>query len=172
MQLDYLIAESWEMPVPELTPRRAAIPDAARKAAVIIGMRRSGKTYRMFQEIGRLVAAGTERRDILYVNFEDDRLQPAGPELPGDLLEVFFRANPGARMRGAHLLFDEIQTVSEWPRFVRRVLDTEAARVVLSGSSAKLLHTEVATELRGRGLTVELFPFSFVEHLAARGRRP
>ncbi len=169
MQLDYLIAESWEMPVPELTPRRAAIPEAERKAAVIIGMRRSGKTYRMFQEIGRLVAAGTHRRDILYVNFEDDRLQPAGPELPGDLLEAFFRANPGARARGAHLLFDEIQTVAEWPRFVRRVLDTEAARVVLSGSSAKLLHTEVATELRGRGLTVELFPFSFAENLEAGG---
>ncbi len=168
-ELDYIIAESWDAPVPELTPRRAEIPSAARKAAVIIGMRRSGKTYRMLQEIGRLVSTGTDRRDILYVNLEDDRLQPAGPELLGSLLEVFYRTNPEARTRGAHLLFDEIQTVPDWPRFVRRVLDTETAHVILSGSSAKLLHTEVATELRGRGLTVELFPFSFAEHLAARG---
>lgn len=168
-ELDYLVAESWEARIPALTPRRAEIPNAPGKAAVIIGMRRSGKTYRMFQEIERLLSAGTDRRDILYVNFEDDRLQPAAPELLGELLEVFYRTNPAARTRGAHLLFDEIQNVPGWPRFVRRVLDTEAARVILSGSSAKLLHTEVATELRGRGLTAELFPFSFAEHLDALG---
>ena len=171
-ELDYLISESWEALLPKLTPRRAEIPSAERKAAVIIGMRRSGKTYRMYQEIERLVSAGTDRRDILYVNFEDDRLQPARPELPGDLLEVFYRANPAARRRGAHLLLDEIQNVPGWSRFVRRVLDTETAHVILSGSSAKLLHTEVATELRGRGLTMELFPFSFAEYVAASGEAP
>ncbi len=168
LELDYIIAESWDAALPPLTPRAARLPEADRKTAVVIGMRRSGKTYRMFQEIERLLSTGTERHDILYVNFEDDRLQPAGQELPGELLEAFYRANPQARARGAHLFFDEIESVPEWARFVRRVLDTENARVVLSGSSAKLLHTEVATELRGRGLTVELFPFSFAEHLAAQ----
>lgn len=168
-ELDYLIAESQEAVLPSLTPRHVALPAVERKATVVIGMRRSGKTFRLFQEMQRLVATGVDRRDILYVNFEDDRLPPADPQLPGRLLETFYRLNPEARRRGTHLFFDEIQVVPEWQRFVRRVLDTEQARVVISGSSAKLLHTEVATELRGRGLTVEIFPFSFAEHLVATG---
>lgn len=166
-ELDYLIAESQQAELPRLTPRHVALPSMERKATVVIGMRRSGKTFRLFQEMQQLVAAGVDRRDMLYVNFEDDRLPPADPQLPGRLLEAFYRLNPEARLRRAHLFFDEIQVVPEWQRFVRRVLDTERARVIVSGSSAKLLHTEVATELRGRGLTVEVFPFSFAEHLDA-----
>ena len=106
---------------------------------------------------------------MLYANFEDDRLQPAAPGLLAGLLETFYRFNPAARRRTAYLFLDEIQMVPGWPRFVRRVLDTENVRVYLTGSSAKLLHAEVATELRGRGLAVEVFPFSFSESNAAAG---
>ena len=167
--LDFLIGEFQESALPGLTPREIALPDVPRKATVIIGVRRAGKTFLLFQEIQRLLAAGIDRRDMLYANFEDDRLQPAGPDLLAGLLETFYRFNPAARRRTAYLFLDEIQMVPGWPRFVRRVLDTENVRVYLTGSSAKLLHAEVATELRGRGLAVEVFPFSFSESNAAGG---
>lgn len=165
--LDFLIAEFQERELPDSTPRTLTLPQIPRKAAVVVGMRRTGKTFLMFQQVQRLVASGLDKRDVLYVNFEDDRLRVDEPGLLGDLLEAFYRFNPSARERGAHLLLDEIQVVPGWPKFVRRVLDTESVQVVLSGSSAKLLSTEVATELRGRGMPVELFPFSFIESALA-----
>ena len=165
--LDFLIAEFQERDLPNSTARALTLPQIPRKAAVVVGMRRTGKTFLMFQQVQRLVASGLDKRDILYVNFEDDRLRVDEPGLLGDLLEAFYRFNPPARERGAHLFLDEIQVVPGWPKFVRRVLDTENVQVVLSGSSAKLLSTEVATELRGRGMPVELFPFSFIESALA-----
>jgi predicted AAA+ superfamily ATPase len=169
VDLVFIVAESREALLPQLTPRRIAVPDLPNKAAVLIGMRRSGKTYLMYQEMQRLLAGGVDRRDILYVNFEDDRLQPAEPGLLSDLLEAYYRAHPAPRERRAYLFLDEIQVVPGWPRFVRRILDTEQVRVVLGGSSAKLLHTEVATELRGRGFAVEVFPYDLTEALASSG---
>ncbi len=167
--LDFLISEFQEAIPPALTPRDIELPRVARKATVVIGVRRAGKTFLLYQEIQRLIESGVDRRDILYINFEDDRLQPATPDLLAELLETFYRFNPAARQRTAHLFLDEIQMVPGWPRFVRRVLDTENVRVYLTGSSARMLHAEVATELRGRGLAVEVFPFSFSESNAAAG---
>lgn len=170
--LDFLIGEFQESALPALTPREIDLPRVARKAAVVIGVRRAGKTFLLYQEMRRLLESGTDRRDVLYANFEDDRLQPAAPDLLAGLLETFYRFNPAARRRTAHLFLDEIQMVPGWPRFVRRVLDTENVRVYLTGSSAKMLHADVATELRGRGVAVEVFPFSFSESNAAAGIGP
>jgi hypothetical protein len=167
--LDFLIGEFQESALPAMTPREIELPRVPRKASVVIGVRRAGKTFLVYQEIRRLLESGVDRRDVLYANFEDDRLHPVTPDLLARLLETFYRFNPAARRRTAYLFLDEIQMVPGWPRFVRRVLDTEDVRVCLTGSSAKMLHAEVATELRGRGLAVEVFPFSFSESNAAAG---
>lgn len=166
---DFLIPEFYESPIPEGSPRFISVPATPGKPSVVIGMRRVGKTYLMYQRMRELDASGVDKRDLLYANFEDDRLQPAAPGLLNELLEAFYRSNPDARRRGAYLFLDEIQMVPEWPRFVRRVLDTEQVEIMVSGSSAKLLHTEVATELRGRGIAVEVFPYSFAESAVANG---
>jgi predicted AAA+ superfamily ATPase len=166
---DFLLAEFQESPIPEGRPRFVSLPDTPGKPSVVIGMRRAGKTYLMYQRMRELIAAGVDKRDLLYVNFEDDRLQPAAAGLLDGLLEAFYRANPEARQRRAYLFLDDVQMIPEWPRFVRRVLDTEEVEIMVSGSSAKLLHTEVATELRGRGLAVEVFPYSFAESVVAAG---
>ena len=167
--LDFLISEFREAPIPEGSPRFVGLPSTPNKPSVVIGMRRAGKTYLMFQRMRELVASGVDKRDLLYANFDDDRLQPAASGLLDNLLEAFFRSNPDARRRRSYLFLDEIQMIPEWPRFVRRVLDTEQAEIMVSGSSAKLLHTEVATELRGRGIAVEVFPYSFSESAVAAG---
>ena len=163
--LEQLIVDFQERPLPVVSPRLAALPDASNMARVIIGMRRSGKTYLLFQEMQRLVDAGVERNRLLYINFEDDRLRPLQPDVLDRTLETFYRLNPMARSEDAYLFLDEVQVVEGWSRFTRRVLDTESARVYVSGSSAKMLSAEVATEFRGRGYTVELLPLSFPEAL-------
>lgn len=161
--LEALIGEFRERPLPTVTMRDVPVPEIPGMANVFIGMRRSGKTYLMFQQMQRLLDEGVDRRRIFYLNLEDDRLQAPGLEMLGEALETFYRASPEARTQGAYLFFDEIQVVPGWSRFARRVLDTESARLFLSGSSAKLLSTEVATEFRGRGAAVEVLPFSFAE---------
>src|SRR5450756_2968829 len=168
-QFDSLIAASIDRPLPDLTPRDVVMPRIPRKADVVIGMRRSGKTYALYQEMRRLLAEGVPRDRMLYMNLEDDRL--GQPDLAGldQMLETFYRLSPAARDRGAFIFLDEVQVVEGWSRFARRVLDTEAARLYVTGSSAKMLSTEVATEFRGRGFAVELLPFSFRESLRHGG---
>jgi predicted AAA+ superfamily ATPase len=135
-------------------------------------MRRSGKTFRLFQEMSRLLDAGTDRRRILYLNLEDDRLGPIGPGVLSQALETFYRLSPEARASEGFLFLDEIQRVEGWARFARRVLDTESARLVVTGSSSKLLSTEVSTEFRGRGHATEVLPFSFREAVRHAGGEP
>jgi predicted AAA+ superfamily ATPase len=87
-----------------------------------------------------------------------------------DLLECFFRLYPESRKKGAYFFFDEIQEIPGWAKFARRLIDTEKVKLFISGSSAKLLSTEVATEFRGRSFPFELLPFSFREVLRFRGK--
>ncbi|MHB8924038.1 MAG: ATP-binding protein [Coriobacteriia bacterium] len=168
--LEQLIVDFRERPLPLVSPRLTPLPEASDMARVIIGMRRSGKTYLLFLEMQRLVDSGVDRSRMLYVNFEDDRLYPLGSDVLDRTLETFYRMNPAARSQGAYLFFDEIQVVDGWSRFARRVLDTESATVYVSGSSAKMLSTEVATEFRGRGFAIELLPLSFAEALLYAGK--
>ncbi|NOQ21173.1 MAG: AAA family ATPase [Candidatus Aegiribacteria sp.] len=167
--LEQLIAGFRERSLPELTPRTIRFSPVKKMASVIIGMRRSGKTCLLFQEIRRLIDSGVDPGHILYLNFEDDRLQPLESGILDRVLEAFFRINPGARSGKSYLFFDEIQIVDGWSRFARRVLDTEETNLYITGSSARMLSTEVATEFRGRGYSVEVLPFSFSEALLHRG---
>jgi predicted AAA+ superfamily ATPase len=173
--MEDLIREWQERPLPELTPRDLALRLKGSLAVSIIGMRRSGKTWRLFQEMETLAKEGVQKERMLYFNFDDSRLASyggTGPELLNELLESYFRLYPKFRREGAYFFFDEIQEISGWAKFARRLIDTEKVKLFLSGSSAKLLSTEVATEFRGRSLAFELLPFSFGETLRYRGISP
>ncbi|MDR2662810.1 MAG: ATP-binding protein, partial [Treponema sp.] len=158
-------------PLPDLVRRNREIKLKGNLAVSIIGMRRSGKTWRLFQEMKTAAAGGIPPERMLYFNFDDSRLgsySGSGPELLNELLETYFRLYPKARREGAFFFFDEIQEIPGWAQFARRLIDTERVKLYLSGSSAKLLSTEVATEFRGRSFAFELLPFSFEEFLRFR----
>lgn len=133
----------------------------------VMGMRRSGKSYRLFQEIGSLLDAGIAPNRICYFNFEDDRLAPVTPAVGDEVLEAFYALNPAALDEGAYLFFDELQEMDGWGSWLRRVVDTTKATIYVSGSSSKMLSTEISTEFRGRSLGFELLPFSFSEYVRA-----
>lgn len=147
-------------------------PKIGSTAKVIVGMRRSGKTFRLYQEILSLRKAGVEASRICYFNFDDDRLRPYSKYLVSDVLEIFFEMNPHARVKGAYLFFDEVQDVPDWDVTVRRILDTEKISLYVTGSSSRMLSDDVATEFRGRSVSYELLPYSFREYLRQHEAEP
>lgn len=167
--IETLIADFEGRDLPQLTPRSTELPGLSGKADAIVGMRRSGKTWLVYQQIQERLVEGIGWDRLLYLNFEDERLARLTSEelhlVPG----AFYRRHPESRGQRCWLYFDEIQNVPGWERFVRRLLDTEDVSIVLTGSSAKLLSREIATSLRGRSLSTELLPFSFEESLRHAG---
>jgi uncharacterized protein len=147
-------------------PRRVELTPIAGKASVCIGVRRSGKSTFMFQIMQRLQNNGVSRRNFLYLNFFDDRLHGLQHEKLNVILEAYFSLYPEKKNREKiYCFFDEIQAVSGWEPFVDRVMRTENCEMYITGSSAQMLSKEVATQMRGRALSWEVFPFSFREFL-------
>lgn len=164
--ISQLIDDFHERELPRPVTRGAELHDIPGKANVVIGMRRAGKTWFCYQKIQELMASGTVLQKILYLNFEDDRLLDFTVKDFQDILDVYFGKYPDHRSGTCYFFFDEIQRIEQWEHFIRRLVDTENIRIVLTGSSSKLLSSEIATSLRGRSLTTEIFPLSFEEFLA------
>ncbi len=168
--LELLLDEQRTAPLPPLTLRDIRMPELPGAATALVGMRRVGKSYVLYQEMQRLLAAGTPRSSILALNLEDDRLGSPNLTTLSDALEYLFRTGPARHEQPGYLFLDEIQAIPGWERFVLRVLNTENVRVYVTGSSAKLLSTEIATSLRGRSAAIEILPFSFREYLRHHGQ--
>jgi predicted AAA+ superfamily ATPase len=152
----------------DLVPREAAFAEAPNKIKVAIGMRRAGKTYFVYQHILHLIKEGIDKNQILYLNFEDDRLRTFDRGSLAKLVEAFYSLYPENHEKRCYLFLDEIQNVEEWPQVVRRFHDTKNVEIFLTGSSAKLLSKEIATSLRGRSLATEIWPYSFKEFIKAQ----
>lgn len=128
---------------------------------VFVGLRRAGKSYLMYQQIHHLLEQGHSIEEILYFNFEDDRIDivdVSDLDLIKCCYEEMYEHQP--------LFFlDEIQNIKGWEKFARRLADT-GYRVYITGSNAKMLSSEIATTLGGRYLIKDIYPFSFKEFLA------
>jgi len=147
--------------------RDVKFSDLSNKISVAIGMRRTGKTYLLFQTIQALLKDVPLTR-ILYINFEDDRLFPMTNAQFGELIDSFYTLYPENHDNTCYLFFDEIQNIEDWQIVIRRYSDTKNVKIYLTGSSAKLLSKEIATSLRGRSIATEVWPFSFKEFLCAK----
>jgi len=161
--------------IPQPNPRELplfTLPEGMRKAFVMVGMRRSGKTWSLYQQMHHLLGQGVERSCLLYLNFEDDRLIGTRLEDMQSILDAYFELFPELiGSQKIHFFFDEIHEVPGWERFIRRLLDSETMQLYLTGSSAKMLSKEIATSLRGRTLVREVFPYNFREYLGHLGIR-
>ena len=163
--LKRLILEFQNRDLRHITRRELVFPILDGKATVITGMRRTGKTSFCYQKILELTAGGLNKNQILYLNFEDDRLTPFGLENCQSILDAYYSLYPDNRRKECYFFFDEIQNVRGWEHFVRRLIDTTNIHVVLTGSSSKMLTAEMETAMRGRSVSKEVLPFSFVEFL-------
>lgn len=167
--ISQLIDDFHERILPEVVTRDKEFSEVKGKADVVIGMRRSGKTWFCYQKIKELMASGIKKEEIIYLNFEDDRLLEFNVDHFQEILDVYFGKYPEHRNARCYFFFDEIQRIDQWEMFIRRLLDTENIQIFITGSSSKLLGSEIATSLRGRSLAIEIFPFSFEEFLKFYG---
>ncbi len=156
-------------PLPRCRPRELELPLGSGKVIGLAGVRRSGKTFLFFHTIQRLLGQGVARPQLIYLNFEDDRLQPLRAEDLDMVLRCHRELFPATIGQRCYLFLDEVQNVSGWERWVRRLHDTEDIEVFVTGSSSRLLTRDLATALRGRSITFEVFPLSFAEVLEFRG---
>ncbi len=149
----------------EVIKRRISLDGFDRQ--VLVGARRAGKSYILYGKIQELIAAGYTWNEIVYINFEDERL--AGMTV--DDLNMILEVHSGLSEKRPMLFLDEIQNVDGWERFARRIADNKFT-VFITGSNAKMLSTDVNAALGGRYMTREVFPMQFDEYLKANGKNP
>jgi uncharacterized protein len=167
--LKYVLRQFAERPLPECKPRDISLPSGAGKVIGLTGVRRSGKTYLFFDTIRRLSAEGVTRKHLVYLNFEDDRLQPLHAEELDLVLRCLRELFPESMRQRVYLFLDEIQNVPGWERWVRRIQDTEDVEIFITGSSSRVLKRDLSSAMRGRSITFEIFPLSFREYLRFLG---
>ena len=152
------------------TLRHLEMRSISGKATTCIGVRRGGKSTCMLQQVQKLMDSGISIENIFYINFFDDRLHPLQQQGPAIVLEAYYALFPEKKnTETVYCFFDEIQIIPGWEAFADRLLRTEKCEVFITGSSAQMLSKEIATQMRGRSLTWELFPFSFAEYLDHKG---
>ena len=142
----------------EITPRELPTDDFPRR--VLIGLRRAGKSFMLYQKIQEMLASGHGWDEMLYLNFEDDRLDNFTVADFNLILECHAEMYDKRPM----LFLDEVQNIEGWEKFARRLADAKY-QVWITGSNAKMLSSEIMTTLGGRYLTTEVYPYSFKEYL-------
>jgi len=145
-----------------LIKRRYEIEDSVNY--VFVGLRRAGKTFLLYQHIQSLLAGGHSRDEILFINFEDERINDIRKEELHLILDAYYEMYDCEPI----IFLDEIQNIDGWEHFARRLTD-EKRRVFVTGSNAHMLSREIASTLGGRFLIKEVFPFGFDEYVAWKG---
>lgn len=156
--------------IPEgVVPRDVEYVEKLRASTVVKGMRRTGKTFVTYERMKRLVADGIPLKRIVHVNFEDERLSKLTVDDLHLIGEVHAELCPEFSDGKVWYFLDELQCVDGWESYARRLVDSPNVQLCLTGSSSKLLSEEIATQMRGRSLPIEVFPLSFPEYLRFNG---
>lgn len=170
MNYKKIITQWQEFKLPEVKTRDIYFKLDHDFVTTISGPRRSGKTYVCFQKIKELLHSGIALENILYINFEDEKLLNATASDLDKLLDAFYELSEVDERQNLFLFFDEIQNVTNWDVWIRRISEMfKNIKIVLTGSSSKLLSREISTKLRGRVLNMEVYPLSFKEVLSWQG---
>ncbi len=130
---------------------------------VFVGVRQAGKSYMLYQRVQQLLKEGHSIEEIVYINFDDERIFGTKTEE----LDLILQAHRSLFDVQPILFLDEIQNVNGWEHFARR-LANEKYRVYITGSNAKMLSRDIATTLGGRYFVKDIYPFSFEEYLKAK----
>jgi len=159
----------WNSPMPETVPRPAYEMQIMRKTKageilILKGVRRSGKSTLLINEMKRLLAEGHDINRILYVNFEDPRfINHLNLELMEQIKETYLEFM--APEDKPFFFFDEVQNIPAWEKWLLKEYATKSAHLYVTGSCSSLLSRKIGTALSGRYLDIEVFPLSFQEFL-------
>ncbi len=163
-----IIREFHTEELPPLIERDMRVPFNSGKIITLVGPRRSGKTYMMYQLIKNLLGKGVPKEKILYINFEDERID-FNSKILDLILQSYRELYPEFDLKECYFFFDEVQNAEGWERFIRRVYDRVTRNIFITGSNSRLLSEEIATSLRGRTLKYEVLPLNFKEFIRFKG---
>lgn len=130
---------------------------------VVIGLRRAGKSTLLYKIVQDLIAQGTDWNQIIYINFEDERISEFSLNDFNDILAVQSEMSD----KKGWFFFDEIQNIEGWEKFARRMADSKE-HTFITGSNAKMISAEIENRLGGRYLTKYVTPYNFREYLTAK----
>ena len=169
-ELMSVMREFYHDGIPEgIVPRDVEYVEKLRASTVVKGMRRTGKTFVTYERMKRLVADGIPLKRIVHINFEDERLSRLTVDDLHLIGEIHAELCPEFADGKVWYFLDELQCVMGWESYARRLVDSPNVQLCLTGSSSKLLSEEIATQMRGRSLPIEVFPLSFSEYLRFNG---
>jgi predicted AAA+ superfamily ATPase len=152
--------------LPELVERDYPVK-LSENIVALIGPRRAGKTYFLFQIVKKLLKDGYKKENMAYIDFEDVRLRALKPKDYGIFIKALHEILQEKSGRIV-LLLDEIQNLHEWQSWVRTLHNSKKYYILITGSSSKLSSKEIATQLRGRYISNLILPFSFKEFLRCK----
>jgi len=131
---------------------------------IIVGMRRAGKSTLLYSQVQKLVSEGVDWNQILYINFEDERLAEFTSADFNDILIIQGELSTD----NGYFFFDEIQNIDGWEKFARRMADADR-NICITGSNAKMLSRDMEKVLGGRYISKLIYPYNFGEYLRACG---
>lgn len=131
---------------------------------VLVGIRQAGKSYLLYQRAKMFLENRHDIREIVYINFDDERLLG----MKAEDLDLILQAYSVRYNFKPIFFFDEIQNIEGWEHFARRLANRKY-QVFITGSNAKMLSRDIATTLGARYLDEKVFPYSFFEYLGACG---
>ena len=153
----------------DAVPRDVDYCEKLRAATVVKGMRRTGKTFVTYLKMRSLMEDGVELGRIVHLNFEDERLKHMTVDDLHLINEIHAELHPECAKQKCWYFLDELQAIEGWEAYARRLVDSSRIQLSLTGSSSKLLSEEIATEMRGRSIPIEVFPLSFPEFVRFNG---
>ncbi len=159
-----IIADFHARPLPILTARDEPIAFVRDMSLAVVGARRSGKTYRTYQFVQDHLKRGGRLENVCRVQFNDHRLSDLTKGDLSSIDDAYYALYPEKRGREEVIfIFDEIHRIEGWEDYVLHLLDDPTHRVLITGSTSRLLRGEIAGGLRGKNMPVVLYPFSFQE---------
>lgn len=169
----YILHEWFDFEAPEIIERDFPFDYLDSELIVTIsGVRRSGKTYLLYQ-ISEYLKNKIPPQNIVFINFEDDRLLPLTKKDLPELIKVYRQNFQADQRYKLYFLLDEIHYLPEWEITLRRLYDKERdIKFIITGSTSKLTPQDIASSLRGRTLSFRNYPFSFKEFLRLKGLFP
>ncbi len=161
----YLLNKKEEIKDLEVKKRLLEFPLTKNFIISVIGPRRAGKTYSLYDLIK---TKNLKDEDYLFLNFEDDEIREKNRK---EIIKVIFYHKELYGKEPDFIFLDEIQNLDRWESFVYSLFEKKRYHIFLTGSSSKFLSREIATQLRGRSITSLVLPFSFKEILEIKGEK-
>jgi len=167
-ELQRKIEDFRELGLPPYIPREMKLHLVDRMVSTVIGARRSGKSFRVLQAADELIKNRfiASPKQVCLVDFDNPILSAMAAKDLALIQNTFLKITPDCGLKTPVLfILDEIHRIPGWEDYVIDLSRNPHWKVIVTGSSSKLLKDDIATALRGKAISSTVYPLSFAEYL-------